>query len=103
MERGTDREREALAREWAAIERRRALATRFLFGTALVTGGVVLLALGLAAPVTFCVHGAGVPGGACGVDRLGAPGRGLLVATGGLLVAAGAWRCRDALRTDPYA
>lgn len=45
MERGTEREREAVRERWAALERQQASATRLLGGLTLVSGGVAVLLL----------------------------------------------------------
>ena len=102
MERGADWEREALRREWAAIERRRALAGRLAAGVALVLGGLVVLLLGLALPAEACLHGDGIAGARCVVDDVGPLVRAGVVLAGAALAVVGAWLCREALVADPY-
>jgi len=94
MERGTDREREAVRQRWAAMERREQAATRLIEGTVLTLTGVVLLLLA-AVPRACAGDGGFTPECVAVVSPSAALALGLL---GPLAVAAGLWRCWRALR-----
>jgi hypothetical protein len=91
VERGTDRELEAVRERWAAMERERALADRLVYGAALLGAGALLLVLSV--PAEACVHGGGVAGAVCtAIEGPAAVERALVVAGAAALVA-GSWLC----------
>lgn len=94
MERGADWEHEAVRERWAALERQRALTTRFLAGLWLGLLAVLLLLLATASEA--CVGDGGVPP-TC-VSIVAAPIDVLLVPLGSLALAGGAWLCWSSLR-----
>ena len=59
-ERGTEWERKAVRKQWAAIERRRASAPRLLGALTLVGGGLVLLLLAVATEVCYTTVRGGI-------------------------------------------
>jgi hypothetical protein len=91
MERGTDRETEALRERWAELDRERALADRLVYGAALVGVGVLLLLLSL--PGEACIHGGGVAGSACSAVEAPPAVEAVLVVLGAVSLIAGAWLC----------
>jgi len=95
MERGTDREREAVRERWVELERQRARADRFVYGAALLGAGVLLLLLSV--PGEACVHGGGVAGAACTAVEAPAVLEAVLVALGVAAVVGGVRLCRGAL------
>lgn len=95
MERGTDWEREALERRWAALEHERSLGTRLLGGINLVLLGLV--ALLLANVSETCFAGDGFVGSECTavIPSLVA----VVLAVGGTLtLGIGLWRCWQVAR-----
>lgn len=95
MERGTDWEREAVERQWAALEHEHSLGTRLLEGVMLVLLGIV--ALLLANVSAACFAGDGFIGSEC-VTVIPSPVA-LGLAVGGLLaLGVGLWRCWQVAR-----
>lgn len=97
MERGTPGERAAVRERWAAIERRRRLATRLVASVFLLTGGVVALLVAGASGRQICLVGRGLPGVACdGIvpPTVAAP----LVVLGAVAVGVGLWGCLRSVR-----
>ena len=95
MERGTDREREALRERWAAMERDRELADRLVYGMALLGTGVLLLVLSV--PAEACVHGDGVAGAVCTEVSGPAGVEAALVVLGVASLTGGSWLCWRAI------
>lgn len=98
MERGTDRERERVAEEWASLARRNHLARRFSSGLVLVFVGVLALSGSLVSQV--CLSNYRLNAAECTAVTL-APGHqwGLVaLGTGGVLV--GGWFLWTALGHD---
>lgn len=98
MERGTEREREAVRERWAAIERHRTATTRLLEGLVAVLGGMVLSLWALTPELcSFTVGGASTR---CTpvYPQPTATALGLL---GVLVVAFGVYRCLTAIRRRP--
>jgi hypothetical protein len=93
MERGTDWEREALARQWAIMERQHRQATRLLGGIGLLLLGALCLFVG--AVSTACIGDGGIPPMCTSV--VADPVALALFSVSGLALAAGAWRCWTAL------
>ncbi|WP_246981782.1 hypothetical protein [Halorientalis marina] len=93
MERGTDWEREAVARQWAVMERRRRQGTRLLGGVGLLTLGAICLFLGTASAA--CVGDNGVVPTCTAI--VPGPVATVFLATGVVALAGGAWRCWSAL------
>jgi hypothetical protein len=92
MERGTEWEREAVSRRWAALERQRVQATRLLVTLLFVLAGVTLTPLGVAQRA--CLGDGGrVP--MCTTLTSGPP----LLLAGGVAVAAGCWVAWTGLRS----
>lgn len=84
MERGTEWEREAVSRRWAALERQRTRATRLLVALLFVLSGVVLALLGVVREA--CLGDGGrVP--TCTALAAGPP----FLLVGAVAVAAGCW------------
>lgn len=87
MERGTDREREAVRERWAALERNRHRADRLVGSLALCCTGAVLVLL--ASGTRICLAAPRLPGVPCdGVVPLAA--KVPLAALGGVALGAGA-------------
>lgn len=63
MERGTDREREAVRERWAALEQNRRRADGLVAGLALCFAGAVLVLL--ASGTRICLAAQGLPGVPC--------------------------------------
>ena len=95
MERGTDREREALRERWAAMERDRELADRLVYGMALLGTGVLLLVLSV--PSEACIHGDGVAGAVCTGVSGPAGVEAALVVLGAASLTGGSWLCWRAI------
>jgi hypothetical protein len=94
MERGTERERDAVRERWAELERRRRAAKRLRSGAVLVLGGLVVALWSL--PSTACLEqGPWVHG--C-TDLLPRATRGVLLVGGSMATAAGLWLCVRAFR-----
>lgn len=71
MERGTEREWEAVREAWRAIEARRARTDALLLGSVLAGSGFLIVAFALLVPLDLCVHGAGIDGSVWTTQRLG--------------------------------
>lgn len=93
MERGTDWEREAVARQWTVMERRRRRATRLLGGVGLLLLGAICVFLGTASAA--CVGDNGIPPMCTAI--VPGPVATVFLATGVVALAGGAWRCWSAL------
>jgi uncharacterized BrkB/YihY/UPF0761 family membrane protein len=65
MERGTEREEQALREAWAAREQRQRRTNALLLGTTLVFTGLMITTLALVVPLELCVHGDGIDGARC--------------------------------------
>lgn len=86
MERGTDREREAVRERWAALEQNRRRADGLVAGLALCFAGAVLVLL--ASGTRICLAAQGLPGVPCdGAVPLAA--KVPLAALGGVALGAG--------------
>lgn len=94
MERGTEREREAVRERWAELERQRRAADHLAGGAALVLAGLVLTLWSL--PANACLEqGPWVQGCTAivpAVTRLA------LLVGGPIAIVAGLWVCRRALQ-----
>jgi hypothetical protein len=92
MERGTEWERDAVSRRWAALERQRVQATRLLVALLFVLAGVTLALLGVTRKA--CLGDGGrVP--TCTTITSGPP----LLLAGGVAVVAGCWVAWIGLRS----
>ena len=95
MERGTEGERRAVRERWAAMERKRASATRLLGGLTLVGVGLTLVVLAAANDVCFVT----ARGGITGCEPMGRPALGILFAIlGTLALVGGLWNCWSVFR-----
>ena len=94
MERGTDREREAVREQWAEIERRRRAARRLGRGAMLLLSGLALTVWSL--PSTACVEQGPVVHGC--TDILPLVTRTVLLVGGPVATVAGLWLCWRAFR-----
>jgi hypothetical protein len=70
MERGTEREEQALRKAWAAREQRQRRTNALLLGTTLVFTGLMITAFALVMPLELCVHGDGIDGARCTTQDL---------------------------------
>jgi hypothetical protein len=89
MERGTDRERDAVRERWAELERRRRAATGLRGGAVLVLGGLALALWSL--PSSACVEQGPLVHGC--TDVLPLVTKAVLLVGGPVATAAGLWLC----------
>jgi len=94
MERGTEREHEAVRKQWAEIERRRRAARRLGRGATLLLSGLVLTVWSL--PSTACVEQGPVVHGC--TDVLPLVTRIVLLVGGPVATVTGLWLCWRAFR-----
>ena len=92
MERGTEREEQALRKAWAAREQRKHQTSALLFGASLIGTGLLLIAFALVLPLELCVHGAGIDGARCTTQDLGSTAMVITLNGGGIMITEGGRR-----------
>lgn len=73
MERGTEQEKQALEEAWATIEeqeRQKRRANTQLFGSLLVSAGLIITAIALALPPQLCIHQAKLTDPGCKIQNI---------------------------------
>jgi uncharacterized BrkB/YihY/UPF0761 family membrane protein len=88
MERGTEREEQALREAWAAIEERKRQTSALLLGVFLTVAGFMIMALVLALPSQLCIHHAGLTDPGCTIQNI-SPGFVLITTIAGIVMIGG--------------
>jgi uncharacterized BrkB/YihY/UPF0761 family membrane protein len=89
MERGTEREEQALREAWAAREKRKRRTNALLLGITLVFAGLMIMAFALVVPLELCVHGDGIDGARCTAQDLSSAVVLLVFVTGTIMLIGG--------------
>ena len=92
MERGTEREEQALREAWAARERQKHQTSAFLLGISLAGTGLLLITFALVSPLELCVHGAGIDGTRCTTQDLSSTAIVIMLIAGSIMITEGSRR-----------